>query len=424
MYKGVRYRVSCADLRAPVPTCEGSYKLANDWWRGKLAELYQPDPVDAILSTYQPDDLKEMIRKGEAARQLLQSMPADRREPVNVDFTTGIFDTPNPRLEHLTRLANTVESNAVEPDLTLDRQAERFLAVQQARNKKPGTFGDLAYYIRRFPKDCPHLRPALDVGTINEATVTDVYSWLRMSSGHADAVQKKLWGYFRRLVRFIASQRLCPIPLNLDDKTFSFGVSAKKIKTYSVEEVRTLLKSLPDRLKLYALLALNCGMLGVDMANLKHRELKDGRITRKRTKTGDGENVPTVEYLLWPETRRLLAKYPSTHPEYVLTSKSGTPLFVRRIVDGKVKKKDLVSLQWRRGRGEGRAKKPAIQLKALRSVASTLLDSHKDYGRLTSLFLGHAPATVKDKYYAAPPQELFDEAVLWLRSAVLGKKQR
>lgn len=56
-----------------------------------------------------------------------------------------------------------------------------------------------------------------------------------------------------------------------------------------------------------------------------------------------------------------------------------------------------------------------MPLKALRSVSATLLDSHKDYARCTTLFLGHAPATIKDRHYAAPPQELFDDAVDWLR---------
>jgi hypothetical protein len=49
--------------------------------------------------------------------------------------------------------------------------------------------------------------------------------------------------------------------------------------------------------------------------------------------------------------------------------------------------------------------------------------SHRQFGptprakndnATVDLYLGHTPASVKDKHYAAPPQELFDEAVGWL----------
>ncbi len=39
MRRGVRYRISCADLRAPLFTKEGSAAQANDWWRKKLSEI-------------------------------------------------------------------------------------------------------------------------------------------------------------------------------------------------------------------------------------------------------------------------------------------------------------------------------------------------------------------------------------------------
>jgi hypothetical protein len=53
-------------------------------------------------------------------------------------------------------------------------------------------------------------------------------------------------------------------------------------------------------------------------------------------------------------------------------------------------------------------------LKELRKLGATLLASHEVYGRFHSYFLGHSPRTVADRHYVRPPQELFDEAVLWL----------
>jgi integrase len=272
----------------------------------------------------------------------------------------------------------------------------------------------LAYYVKKLQKDCPVLNPALDVSTIDEQAVTRFYNWLR-NTNQSGIVQKKLWGYFRRMVRHFALQRLCPLPLNLDARIFSFDVTTKQIKKYAIEDVRKLYKSLPQRLKLYALLAMNTGALGVDMATLRHDELRGNRIVRKRTKTRKGENVPVVEYLLWDETVKLLNAYPRNHPEYVLTSKKGTLLWKAVIEDGKKKKYDLVSLQWHRGRGEKRKNKPSIPLKALRSVSSNLLKSNKEYADFADLFLGHAPSKMGEKHYYTYGQAHFDEAVTWLR---------
>jgi hypothetical protein len=40
--------------------------------------------------------------------------------------------------------------------------------------------------------------------------------------------------------------------------------------------------------------------------------------------------------------------------------------------------------------------------------------SSEVYGRFVSLLLEHSPKSMKDWHYAAPPQQLFDSAILWL----------
>jgi integrase len=428
MFKGTRYRVTCEQLGATVWTKEGSASLANDWWRSKKAEISGPNPVERLVGNLTQDvaRLKEDIERGMAARAILTAMPVT--DPIQAaDEIIGIGplapDDPR-RLDYLSRLHAKLGGDPVPQDMTLGKQAERFLSVEQARGKAPGTYGDLAYYVRKLQADCPVLPATLDVRKITETTITDFYTWLRNESGQAPVVQRKLWNYFRRLVRFLWGVKLIDLPRNLDLRIFNFDVTARRIKTWPVAEVRDMLKGLPDRLKLYALLALNCGMYGVDMASLRHEEYKDGRIRRKRTKTRKGMDVPEVDYPLWPETKALLDKYPGTHPEYVLTSKTGTPLWRAQVVDGKTKKVDLVSLQWHRGRGEGRASKPPIPLKALRSVAATIIESHREYGRYKSHFLGHSPKSLGDKHYAAPSRELFDEIIFWLRSQIVPAQGR
>ena len=89
--------------------------------------------------------------------------------------------------------------------------------------------------------------------------------------------------------------------------SLTITVALGKIVVFTKEEITSLLAA-PDRTKLYILLMLNCGMTQKDIADLAVTEVnwEEGRIKRKRSKTGDCENVPTVNYKLWPETLRLL----------------------------------------------------------------------------------------------------------------------
>jgi site-specific recombinase XerD len=406
MFKGERFRISCAELNA-LPTAEASYTLANDWWKKKQAELTL-DPAAELLYGLDPSLLREQIARGQHAEQLLHARdeptfsPIDRNEPiVGVVKEDGHYNLP-----FLSHLVEKVNGKPVELDKTIGRQAERYLAVELARGKAPNTFANLRHFVFKF-QEFPGLSAKTDISSIKSDTATDFYAWLRNGT-LAEHSQKECWNVFKRFVRFAWGEGLLDLPKNLDSRMFSFGGSAKKVKTYPTEEIRRLLSSLSDRLRLYALLSLNCGMLGVDMAMLKHDELQGNRIVRKRTKTKEQGNVPEVEYLLWQETIDALNTYPRQSDTYVLTSKTGTPLWRCEVKNGKNVKVNLVHQQWKRG-------KVGIPLKALRSVSASLLESHSVYARYTTLFLGHAPASVKDRHYAAPPQQLFDEALLWLR---------
>ena len=55
---------------------------------------------------------------------------------------------------------------------------------------------------------------------------------------------------------------------------------------------------------------INCGMTQVDIADLQPKEVDwdRGRIRRKRSKTDDHEQVPTVDYALWPRTWQTSAR--------------------------------------------------------------------------------------------------------------------
>jgi len=409
MFRGVRYRVSCQELRAAVWTKEGSAKLANEWWEQKLRQLRgDPTRIERLIdeTKTRQDALVEAIRRHDETQAIFHQLDHVLDDPNDLtDFASHLAE-----IDHLNRPVQTEHS--------LAQQAEKFLASELLRGKKPGTHGDLRDYINRIVRDSS-LSSIRDVRTITASTITDFYAWVRTSTLSV-SVQAKVFGYFRRFVRWLWSEGHFELPRNLDARSFDFPNRTTAVKTYDIAVVKTMLTDLPKRLNLYAHLALNCGMYGVDMAQLKHDEYKNGRITRKRTKTELQTNVPTVQYKLWQETIALLDAYPSTHALYVLTSSTGSPLWTREIKDGKRVKSDLVAQQWRRGRGPDNYTKPPLNLSDLRKVSATIIGGHKDYRELRHLFLGHSPKSIADRHYAAVPQQLFDECIDWLRTQLIG----
>ena len=154
-----------------------------------------------------------------------------------------------------------------------------------------------------------------------------------------------------------------------------------------------------------------------DISDLLDTEVdwKEGRITRKRSKTEDHEGVPTVCYKLWPLTWELLKKYRSG-TERVLLTESGLA-YVRKELkeNGRVSKADGFASNWVHLKKRLKIDRP---LKQLRKLSSSLLDGHKEYGRYAQYFLGHSGRTVASKHYVIPSSEMFDEALAWLGQQV------
>jgi len=53
-------------------------------------------------------------------------------------------------------------------------------------------------------------------------------------------------------------------------------------------------------------------------------------------------------------------------------------------------------------------------MKKLKKTSASIVRNNRHYQGLESLFLGHAPASVADRHYTTVPQELLDEAIVWL----------
>jgi integrase len=213
-------------------------------------------------------------------------------------------------------------------------------------------------------------------------------------------------------------EAIATLPRILVGKTdfLEVGSTPSNVVVFSTNEIHSLLKTASDRTRLYILLMLNCGMTQKDVSDLKVDEVdwEMGRINRKRSKTSNHDTVPTVNYLLWPETFHLLKQERSGEPAgRLLLNSNGSPLCAESInEDQKYRKTDNIKNAFDRLRKNVNIKKP---LKSLKKTSASLLRGDERFQGLDGLFLGHAPQSMSDKHYTLAPTKLLDRAISWLR---------
>ena len=331
---------------------------------------------------------------------------------------------------------------------TVEHQVQRFLDFKETQVRggvlKARTWGTLA---ERLPTFVNWIKPGTHVATINGTTITEFYKWL-LQQPWGQQRRKSVFATSRQWIRWAWRQddvELENLPKNLDSREFVFlthlddsGV-AKKTRTellWTPDEFHKTLDCVPEDFQLYLLLMLNCGFTNIDIGTLLKSEirLKEGRITRQRTKTRRHEHPPVVNYKLWPRTARLLRSQLSADPALALTNRAGGPLCVSKLVveNGRTRETVWCSLLRRymnlkkpkpRKPGKKRkttAEKPKLpdkQLKYLRKTGSSKLRSDRRFFSLDSLYLGHSWVTIADKHYNVfdgQPYEPLDEAIEWL----------
>lgn len=200
---------------------------------------------------------------------------------------------------------------------------------------------------------------------------------------------------------------------------------APVIRVFTIEEVQQMWQYATDKMRLSIALALNIGAYSVDIAHLDAKEVnwQEGaeRICRKRTKTGSANKVPTVDYKLWPVTAKLLQRLATSKESgFVLLNANGKQLWTRMLTeDRRLRSTDNVRNDWMRlvdklERVGLRQPNDPRSFKELRKTVATMLRSDPRYATCYSHFLGHAPSSVADQHYAAPPQVLLDEGIDWL----------
>ena len=412
MHKGQRYVVSCRQLGMP-PTKEGSYQAANHWWRQKLAEIETvPRRIERIRQDLD-SQASWMECIGDVTTKLVEAqrefLTKPETERTVEDFASLIVPIPE-----------IGRSESIPTDDTVAFQVGRYLDLERAR-VKAGQLSLIEFDLARRCLDyfAGWIKPTTSVKKIDPDKWEDFWTHL-MSADCSVEYRKKRFRYAKNFVTWLASKAIIPMPANLTSRKYKFGSTVTKVTTFTVDEVRTLVDASTGQLTLHLLLMINCGFTQQDVADLVQDEIdwKLGTITRKRSKTRQHEDVPTVTYRLWKRTFELLKQHRQSEGDLVLRTKSGQPWLNKRVVNGVFNRTDNTKSVYRHLVDRTGLDK---QIKGLRKTSSSLLDTHPTYGRYAGYFLAHSPTTVRDKSYVKPSQDQFDAALAWLGTQY-GKK--
>ncbi len=307
------------------------------------------------------------------------------------------------------------KAGTVPLDQSIKQHVDDYVKLRGSSGISPGAVANIARQLAYF-RD--HLGGERSVEDISAKAIDEWHTHLmkeintgRFSGPSAKNIQQTVRAWVRWLWERKAIQDL---PRNIGTPLHRIRIELKPVKVTEMTDVRKVYDAAAPSMKLYILLAINCGMTQVDISDLRPDQIdwKKATLTRKRGKTKHVGTVPTVVYPLWPETLKLLQDNRSKDPNRLLLAPGGGPLKYEVRRGDKTVKHDYVGLMFRRLMKRLDLDSP---FKSLKKTSASLLRDHKDYIGLEGLFLDHAPRSTSDKHYAAPPLKLFAKAVEWLR---------
>ncbi len=406
-FRGKMYAISPRQLHRP-PNREESRLAANDWWKAKEREIEDKDKATqkAIIE----ENLRQFL-------EIEENLKEKAGELVPSSFPSSVTLTDKPL--YVWQLQATVPN-----DKRLTRNVERWIDGKLSRHKagevSAGRFQNWRIEIEQFQTFVRTKSPLDDVSLIDGRLLEQYQLHLLEKIGNGEFAPpsaKSRLDIAKQFARWLFGQGLIELPNNIiNPKDLTIKVPTTKNEAYPIEIIKTILAddATPERTKLYILLMLNGGMYQVDIAHLTHEQfdLENGRITRKRTKTADYENVPTVNYLLWQRTKELLVKHRANGGEWLLLNENGLCLQREEIKANKhLKKVCNITTAYARLKARLDITQP---LKLLRKTSSNLLYNEKQFRPLHTLFLGHSPRSVAEKFYVNPEDNTLDDAIRWL----------
>jgi integrase len=364
-----------------------------------------------------------------------QSYIANSKTPTPDDFAYEVADGAGLKAEieynKLRILAQPEPKPEPKPKTRTIRQAIDSFLARQAANVNAGAIGAGRYqnckrYLDHF---ADFYGPSKSASGIDELCLEE-YGLHILSKTTGDKPWSRAYASMylkalRQFVRWAWSLRLIEdLPRNIDRSEVKITVETEEVKVWPIAAVQAVMGFIPkrsERLKLYMLLMLNCGMTQKDISDLEPDQVdwQAHTITRKRSKTQDCKNVPTVTYPLWDSTFALLEKYGNKTGERVLTNGRGSPLKVVTLMGKKVVNVDIIGTMY--GKFRKRCQEAGVltespTLKMFRKTSHSLIGNapNDTWATYKVYFLGHAPMTVADKHYFRLDQAEFAKAIQWL----------
>jgi integrase len=288
------------------------------------------------------------------------------------------------------------------------------VALARAGGITAGEISNRRYHLKRFREWIGERMPvaAIDEGRWHAFCrhLLDEVARGEISRSYAGRIVVTLRQWLRHLDRL----GLVREPKNLRDRLVPIDPAPGPVLTLDPADIRRAVQAATGQLRLHLLLMANCGLTQKDISDLAPGEVEwvGQAIVRARSKTRGRGGVPIVRYPLWPSTFQLLSQWRSSDQARLLVTRTGGPWVDKSIqANGRAKNSDHIRTNWHRIAAKLGVDWP---LKRIRKTSATLLASHPVYGRFDWLFLGHSPATIKDRHYVAPDPDLFAAAVRWL----------
>ena len=307
--------------------------------------------------------------------------------------------------DFMQRLETTTPVEVKVSKATVEDIIEKFLQLLEQRWKRgevcaayfDRTRTSLRKFIDWIGEDTPF-------NSIREIKLEDYRSFVldrpvskRIKRKISRSTVKEYLGALKTLYRWAYKTYLCEhLPRNMIDFTKMPSAGEPEIAAFTMDEIRELWATSPERLRCWIALALNCGFGAKDIADLKVGEIDwaGGYIERERSKT-----KIKAKFKLWTVTLDLLKKEKPAdaiaEERFFLTEK-GSPLVHNEIVDGVLKRNDAVKCSfWRiqqaTGINGGRG------FYSFRKAGATLIEVIDPAA--TEMYLSHSEKGMK-KHYA------------------------
>lgn len=291
-------KVSCRQLETPS-TKLASYQAANEWWlkqvadwEHKLSESKQQafpqaqedaETLDQMVVWLKDRNQTEEAEAKELLARRIRTSIDRGEEPDYLD--SEVFQISDWNHENddewlaaraadievwMDRLSECRQLN--DPDDSVGAWSEKYLATIRPTTK-PQSMDNIERQLNEFlwwrgrTSSCR---------SNDEETVRKFYDALQKNQKAPSTNRDTFRMTFRRFVLFLAEHRLIEMPLNLYSKVFRFETTTTP-DAASRDEIIELLEGAEDRLRLYVLLCLNCGMNNADIGKMQNTEMNSPR---------------------------------------------------------------------------------------------------------------------------------------------------